>query len=395
MTATRILAALCALAILLVRPAAAQPAAPAGATLLAKDTPGSAVGGTFYTRGVRRLAFHVTGVHPGALVRVYLNGNVAAQGRATSTGVVVRTRVRVFAANTFTVTASQEIHGETSEQGSYGTVVIDRTPPAAPGAPILDAADDTGASSADDITSDTKLTFHGVTEPNARVELMVDGALHLKDFAHDTDAADAGGAYAITRLLPPGTHELRTVVMDPAGNISRPGAPLMVTIDGMAPKQPTLVLDPLDNEGSLREWKSERPTPNFIGTGEPGATATLLIDGVVAGTAVVDGAGAFAIMAEPRRDPGTFEITVMQTDISGRRSAATKARTLTILPFQPGGLRGDVNGDGSVDAADVQLLIDRIGLRGVGLPADLNGDGVVDTRDLHELLGIIQAQQGR
>ena len=45
---------------------------------------------------------------------------------------------------------------------------------------------------------------------------------------------------------------------------------------------------------------------------------------------------------------------------------------------------GDLNGDGSVDAAD---LADMLNSWGSGGPADLNGDGSVDASDMSILLG--------
>jgi hypothetical protein len=47
-------------------------------------------------------------------------------------------------------------------------------------------------------------------------------------------------------------------------------------------------------------------------------------------------------------------------------------------------LRGDINGDGSVNSADLGILLSSWGTSGG--PADLNGDGSVNSADLGILL---------
>ena len=56
---------------------------------------------------------------------------------------------------------------------------------------------------------------------------------------------------------------------------------------------------------------------------------------------------------------------------------------LVIVPF----VKGDFNGDGLVNVADLLILLGAWGAC-EGCPEDLNGDGVVDTADLLELLGL-------
>lgn len=53
-------------------------------------------------------------------------------------------------------------------------------------------------------------------------------------------------------------------------------------------------------------------------------------------------------------------------------------------------LKGDVNGDGVVDIADVNQVIDMIlGLQGSTTVADVNGDGTVDVADMNAIINII------
>ncbi|MBQ0069069.1 MAG: dockerin type I repeat-containing protein, partial [Bacteroidales bacterium] len=56
----------------------------------------------------------------------------------------------------------------------------------------------------------------------------------------------------------------------------------------------------------------------------------------------------------------------------------------------PSGLKGDVNGDGVVDIADVNAAIDMIlGLQTATAVADVNDDGTVDVADMNAIINII------
>jgi hypothetical protein len=55
------------------------------------------------------------------------------------------------------------------------------------------------------------------------------------------------------------------------------------------------------------------------------------------------------------------------------------------LGVPPVGITGDLDGDGSVGAADLAILLGAWG--GSGGPADLNADGTVDALDIAILLG--------
>ena len=47
---------------------------------------------------------------------------------------------------------------------------------------------------------------------------------------------------------------------------------------------------------------------------------------------------------------------------------------------------GDLNGDGVVNFADLNILLGAFGQSGAGIPADINEDGVVNFADLNILL---------
>lgn len=58
-----------------------------------------------------------------------------------------------------------------------------------------------------------------------------------------------------------------------------------------------------------------------------------------------------------------------------------------VVACSPAQLTGDINGDGTVDAADLAALLGGWGTASPGDPADLDGDGTIDGADLAVLLG--------
>ena len=89
----------------------------------------------------------------------------------------------------------------------------------------LQAASDTGASDADNVTSDTTPTFDVIATPYFRV--LCDGVLISGDF-------ETGESYTAPEL-PDGTYDYTVVAVDAAGNESSPSVTLTVTIDTTRP----------------------------------------------------------------------------------------------------------------------------------------------------------------
>ncbi|MEV4783246.1 Ig-like domain-containing protein, partial [Burkholderia sp. LMU1-1-1.1] len=71
-------------------------------------------------------------------------------------------------------------------------VTIDRAAPGAPGAPVLDAASDTGVSDADKLTKDATPTLTGSAEAGATVKLY-DGTTLV-----GSGVANADGVWTVT-----------------------------------------------------------------------------------------------------------------------------------------------------------------------------------------------------
>src|SRR5207253_3180461 len=131
-----------------------------------------------------------------------------------------------------TLTTKQtDIAGNTST-ASTGLVVTIDTTAAAPSAPDMTAASDTGSSSTDNITNNTTPVFSGSgAEAGATVTLFdTNGTTVL-----GTATADAlGNSPTTSSTLSSGSHTLTAKQTDIAGNTSAASAGLAVTIDTAA-----------------------------------------------------------------------------------------------------------------------------------------------------------------
>ena len=125
------------------------------------------------------------------------------------------------------------INSTTGSLSTSATVIIDTTLPAAPTAPDLINASDTGGSNSDNITNVITPTFTGTSEAYAEITLYdTNGTTPLGQ-----TTANGSGTWSITTsaALAQGAHTLTTKATDTAGNVSNASAGLTVTIDTAAP----------------------------------------------------------------------------------------------------------------------------------------------------------------
>lgn len=137
-----------------------------------------------------------------------------------------------LSAGTHTLRVTQTDGSANTSPLSAGlNLTIDATAPAAPSAPDMAAASDTGASGTDNITNDATPTFTGTAEAGATVRLYdTDGTTELGS------AVATGGAWSITSsALSSGSHTVTATATDLAGNVSAAGSGLAITIDTTAP----------------------------------------------------------------------------------------------------------------------------------------------------------------
>lgn len=95
---------------------------------------------------------------------------------------------------------------------------------------------------------------------------------------------------------------------------------------------------------------------------------------------------------------GTYPITIKAIKFTIDKSSQAGNHTLDMKSFYchyphtsgQQGLRGDVNGDGEINIADVNMLINIVLTdAGTGSSADINGDGEISVADINEVIALI------
>uniref|UniRef100_A0AC34G9P0 Bacterial Ig-like domain-containing protein n=1 Tax=Panagrolaimus sp. ES5 TaxID=591445 RepID=A0AC34G9P0_9BILA len=270
---------------------------------------------------------------------VVTGGTLAAISGAGLTRTAIFTPTAGTNAGTASITVAAatytDIAGNNGGAGTTPPLTFDTSNPAAPSAPVLAAASDSGVSNSDHITNVTTPVFTGTAEAGSTVNL------------YDTDGVTVigtgiatGGSWSITATtLTPGVHTLTAKATDAAGNVSPASTGLAVTIDTTSP---TLAIT-----SNVPQLKSgETATITFTFSEDPGTTFNW--DGttgdvvVTGGTlAAISGAGLTrtAIFTPTAgTNAGTVSITVAAatyTDAAGNNGGAGTTPLLTFDTSNP------------------------------------------------------------
>lgn len=171
-------------------------------------------------------------------------------------------------------------------------VVVDTLAPAAPS--ITSVIDDQPGSTLltnGQLTNDAQPTLSGTTEANAIVTIRSNGTII------GTANADGSGSWSFTptNALAQGENIFTVTATDAAGNTSGASASFTVLVDSVAPSAP-VILTVQDNTapttGPISNGQiSNESRPALSGTGEVGATITVLSDGQPIGTTIVGAGG--------------------------------------------------------------------------------------------------------
>nr|WP_321985504.1 Ig-like domain-containing protein [uncultured Lichenicoccus sp.] len=235
-------------------------------------------------------------------------------------------------ANSLTATQT-DVAGNVSAASGALKLTIDSTAPAAPGAPLLATASDSGTQG-DGITNDATPSITGTGSAGDTVTLY-DGSAII-----GAAKVAANGTWSITSsMLPAGTNSLTATQTDVAGNISGASAALSLTIDTAAPAAPgTLALAAGSDSGTQGDGITNVITPTITGTGTAGDTVTLHDGSAVIGTTTVAANGTWSVTSGMLA-AGANSLTATQTDAAGNVSAVSSALSLTIdttAPAAPG-----------------------------------------------------------
>ncbi len=190
------------------------PPVPAAPALLAADDTGTVGDGITSVRRPR-----LTGTAPaGTTVRLVAAGALLATATAGANGSYTAQVASALADGTYAVQAQAvDVAGNVSPLGAAFSLTIDATPPATPAAPVLLAADDTGALG-DGITSVRQPHLSGTAPAGTTVRLVAAGAV----LATATAGADGGYTVQVSGPLADGTYAVQAQAVDVAGNLSAP-----------------------------------------------------------------------------------------------------------------------------------------------------------------------------
>jgi hypothetical protein len=269
----------------------------------------------------------------GATVQLRADGNVVGTGVATGTSWTVT--ANALAAGTYLFTATQldaAGNGPSPASGSL-SVEINTAVPAAPSAPDLVAASDTGPSNTDNITSDTTPTFTGTAAANSTVDLIV-GAVVV-----GSATADGSGNWTITSIpVAPGTHSFTATATNLVGT-STPSPALSVTVQtslAVTVNEAAGQTDPTSTAPINFTVVFTNPVGNF-------AAADVSISGTAGGTktaTVTGGPTSYNVAINGMTTAGTVIVSLaagVATDSAGNANTASTStdNTVTWAPGAP------------------------------------------------------------
>ena len=218
---------------------------------------------------------------------------------------------------TVTVTGSTDLAGNTGHANL--TFTKDTIAPAV----TEKLLHDTGASASDLVTNDDTITGFG--DANATVFAVVDGAA-----AKSVATAGADGAWQFTPVLADGTHTVAVTETDLAGNST--SKTLTFTLD----KTPPPVTVALANDTGSSATDRITRSATMTGTGDPGATVQVSIDGVFAASVATSAANATSAGGRwtfvPIVTDGPHIVSVTETDLAGNTGTASLTFTLDTQP---------------------------------------------------------------
>jgi hypothetical protein len=355
------------------KPIGASPSAPSAPDLLAADDRGASS-----LDNVTNLStLHLVGTSaPGTTVTLRADGADATSGRVGSVGTYDlpitltpgRHLISAVAVNAF---------GRRTPETAPLTVTVDTTAPAAPPAPTLASASDTGRSVSDLVTASTALTVLGSAEPATSVRVTVDGT----DPGVRPVTTTATGQYSLALAsLPEGDHDLSVTATDLAGNTSASSPTRRIVVDTTAPAAPGgLALDPASDTGaSSTDGVTGVLFPTVTGSAEPGAAVTVRVDDVLSARVEAGADGSWR--ATTAVNPGTHRVSASATDVAGNSGPSGADLRIVVDTDLPA-----VTGPVTALAAGRSLLRGRVPLlvtwHGTDAEGPVTGSRVLLSRD--------------
>jgi hypothetical protein len=217
------------------------------------------------------------------------------------------------------------------DHDSGGTIQIDAHAGPAPGAPVLAAASDTGATG-DNMTQLHTPGFSGSGTASFATVMLFD---ENGDVLAKT-TSNAGGNWTMStadwadgKSLADGSHQLTVKQYDGANNASPASAALTLTVDSViAPATVALHADS-DSGSSHSDLLTNQTQPGFTGTGDVGALVRVFDGSTVVGEVRVDNGGIYEVRSLYSLAEGEHTLTVEQTDLAGNTSDRSTSAPLS------------------------------------------------------------------
>jgi len=236
-----------------------------------------------------------------------------------------------LADNVYNISATTtDTSGNSSSDSSTNELTIDTTPPSAPSAPDLMAANDSGSSATDNITNDNTPSFEGACTTNETIKLYVNGTT-----TSDTVVC-ALSAYSVTAssALTNGSQTITITSTDLASNESTQSAGLSIVIDTLAPATPS-VSPQITNDttplisGSASLSAGDSLSVSVNGASYDNVAVTSGNWSIDLGSATPD-SGTLGIFVDT-----TYSVEAVITDIAGNTATDISSDELTIDTTAP------------------------------------------------------------
>ncbi|QCC98612.1 hypothetical protein E7739_22460 [Enterobacter cloacae] len=187
-----------------------------------------------------------------------------------------------------------------------------------------------------DTTDDSTPTLTGKGKPGDTIHIY-DNDKEIGSVIVDDEGE---WSYTPDKPLGEGEHELTVVEKDPDGNASPPSDPIVIVVDTVAPKAPTIehIMDKVGKTtGEIHDDAyTDDPQPEMSGTGEAGATIAIYDNGKKIGETTVNEDGRWYFKPSENLTDGSHSITVSQTDKAGNLSEPSDERDFIVLTEPPG-----------------------------------------------------------
>ncbi|WP_447087582.1 BapA/Bap/LapF family large adhesin [Enterobacter bugandensis] len=145
-------------------------------------------------------------------------------------------------------------------------------------------------------------------------------------------------------VLPPqqdGLLNITVAGVDAAGNVSAPSPVVSVTLDTLAPEIP-VISAVADSQLSNNQLYTQDGTPTLTGTGEPGTTVIVSVNGTPSAvTVTVQPDGTWSWTADATLPDATYTFTVSSSDPAGNLSGSSAPLSVTVdtvAPADPGNM---------------------------------------------------------